>query len=157
MTQKTVPEAMDMLADGTKADGYSGVGFNLVLADSKNNIGYQMMASIPLRKDRTPYVGNRVLDGSTTAQDWETGKNVPLEQLPRSLNPEKGYLVTANHRQTTDNAINDYGAIAMPTSRALRITEMIEGGIKAGKKFDLDDMAEIQLDVIDVFARELAP
>ena len=31
----------------------------------------------------------------------------------------------------------------MPTSRALRITEMIEGGIKAGKKFDLDDMAEI--------------
>ena len=40
MTQKTVPEAMDMLADGTKADGYNGVGFNLVLADSKNNIGY---------------------------------------------------------------------------------------------------------------------
>ena len=70
---------MDMLADGTKADGYNGVGFNLVLADSKNNIGYQMMASIPLRKDRTPYVGNKVLDGSTTAQDWETGKNVPLE------------------------------------------------------------------------------
>ena len=62
--------------------------------------------------------------------------------------------MTANHRQTTDYATNDYGAIAMPTSRALRITEMIQANIKAGIKFDLDEMAKIQLDVTDVFARE---
>ena len=31
---------MDMLVNGTRANGYSGVGFNLVLADSEDNIGY---------------------------------------------------------------------------------------------------------------------
>jgi hypothetical protein len=50
--------------------------------------------------------------------------------LPRSLNPEKGYILTANNRQSPDKAINDYGAIALPTARALRITEIIEDGIK---------------------------
>ena len=89
-----------------------------------------MAASIPVRKDKTPYSGNRVLDGTSSAQDWEWGKNVPLGQLPRSLNPEKGYILTANNRQSPDQAINDYGAIALPTARALRITEIIEDGIK---------------------------
>ena len=96
----------------------------------------------------------KVLDGTTTASDWKWGSNAPLSQLPRSLNPKKGYILSSNNRQSPDNTIHDYGAIALPTSRALRITEILEEGIKSGKKFDMEDMAEMQLDLIDVFARE---
>jgi acyl-homoserine lactone acylase PvdQ len=44
---------------------------NLVLADNQGDIGYVMLAPFPNRKDKTPYVGNRVLDGTTSAYDWE--------------------------------------------------------------------------------------
>ena len=126
-----------MIADSTQSKGYSGVGGNLVLADSSGNIGYQMVASVPVRKNKTPYSGLKVLDGTSSANDWDWGSNVPLIDLPRSLNPERGYIVTSNNRQSPDHAINDYGAIAMPTPRALRITEIIEEGIQSGKKFRL--------------------
>ena len=89
---------MQMFNERTQHRGFAGVGANFVLIDSAGNIGYQMAASIPVRKDKTPYSGNRVLDGTSSAQDWEWGKNVPLGQLPRSLNPEKGYILTANNR-----------------------------------------------------------
>ena len=35
---------------------------------------------------------------------------IPHRELPKSLNPSKGYLMTANGRQTSDHAKNDYGA-----------------------------------------------
>ena len=52
---------------------------------------------MPERKDKTPFVGNRILDGTTSKFDW-TGRTLPLKDMPKSLNPEKGYLVTANNR-----------------------------------------------------------
>ena len=132
--------------DEISKDGYNGVGMNLVLADNQGNIGYMMCATIPMRKDRTPYIGSRVLDGTTSAYDWEIGKNVPLADLPRSFNPERGYIMTANNRQTSDNAKNDYGAGSMSTARSIRISEMIEDGIRSGKKLTFEDMSAIQQD-----------
>lgn len=121
-TVKEYMDAMDMLAK----DGWSGVGMNLVLADNQGNIGYMMCASIPVRKDTTPHIGSRVLDGSKSVYDWESGRNVPLSDLPRSFNPEKGYIVTANNRHVSDHAKHDYGANPMSTARSIRITDMIE-------------------------------
>ena len=90
---------------------------NLVMADTEGNIGYLLGAAHPIRKDKTPYIGCRVLDGETTEFDWEDGL-LPLRELPRSLNPSKGYLMTANNRQSPDTASNDYGATIMSTGRA---------------------------------------
>ena len=46
-------------------------------------------------------------------------------ELPRSFNPKKGYIVSANNRQAPDNSKNDYGANFISTPRSIRITEMI--------------------------------
>jgi len=46
------------------------------MADDSGNIGYRMITTFPERKDKTPFIGNRVLDGTTSAHDW-TGKVVP--------------------------------------------------------------------------------
>ena len=43
---------------------------NLVVADDSGDIGYMMLVGYPDRKDKTPYIGNRVLDGTTTNYDW---------------------------------------------------------------------------------------
>lgn len=56
------------------------------------------MASMPKRKDETPYLGCRVLDGRKSDFDWLPDELVPLKELPRSLNPKRGYIVSANNR-----------------------------------------------------------
>ena len=79
---------------------YRGVTLNIIMVDTSGNIGYQLLAPLPVRKDKTPYLGLRVLDGRTSAYDWEGNgsETVPLSEIPRSLNPSKGFLVTANNR-----------------------------------------------------------
>lgn len=51
--------------------GYKGIPMNMVFADNGGDIGYIMLAPVPDRKDKTPYIGNRVLNGETTKYDWE--------------------------------------------------------------------------------------
>lgn len=55
-----------------------------------------MLVPFPNRKDKTPYIGNRVLNGETTDYDWDG--LVAIKKLPHTLNPEKGYVQTANQR-----------------------------------------------------------
>ena len=110
------------------------------MADNSGNIGYYLLQPIPIRKDKTPYIGARVLDGTKSDYDWEPNKNAPLTELPRSLNPKRGYIVSSNNRQTSNNVKFDHGAAISSSPRAYRITEMIEEAMHVGKKMNSDDM-----------------
>ena len=123
METETVPEAIEQW-DKLGENGYNGFTVNLVLADNSGNIGYLMGTAHPIRKDKTPYIGCRVLDGETTEWDWEEGIQ-PSSMLPRSLNPAKGFLATANNRQSPDNSLYDNGATIMSTGRSQRIHEVL--------------------------------
>lgn len=108
-------------------DGYRGLPSNFVLADENGDIGYIMLMSFPNRRDKTPYIGNRVLNGEVSDYDWDG--LVPGRRLPQTFNPERGYVVTANNRQMPDNLIDDIGATSITTPRAVRIEEMIRNFI----------------------------
>lgn len=43
---------------------------------------------------------------------------VPTRDLPRVINPKKGFIVTANNRQMPDTVARDYGATITSTIRA---------------------------------------
>ena len=77
--------------------------------------------------------------------------------LPRVINPKKGFIVTANNRQMPDNVNIDAGATITSTIRAQRITELIQKGINANHKFDFNDMVTIQNDTVDLMARDIVP
>ena len=77
--------------------------------------------------------------------------------LPRVINPKKGFIVTANNRQMPDNVNIDVGATITSTIRAQRITELIQKGIDANHKFDYNDMLTIQNDTVDLMARDIVP
>jgi len=77
--------------------------------------------------------------------------------LPFHINSDKGYYVTANNRQVPETARYSIGATHGSTMRSLRINELIEQGIKDGKKFTAQDMVDIQQDVVDVAARAMTP
>ena len=121
---------------------FNSVPQNLIVAFQNGDIGFYLANNIPIRKDGKPYTGCRVLDGTTTATDW-IGYVKPSD-LPRVINPKKGFIVTANNRQMPDNVQVDHGATITSTIRAQRITELIQKGINAGHKFDYKDMLTIQ-------------
>jgi penicillin amidase len=113
---------------------------NLVYADTAGNIGYQTPGKLPIRGAG---------DGSLPQPGWDEAYAwqgyIPFEELPVSLNPSSGYIVTANNAivgeeypyQLTRDW--DYGW------RAARIVEMLERRIAAGP-LSATDMRDIQAD-----------
>ena len=75
-----------------------GPAQNAVYADVEGNIGYIMAARVPIRKKGH---GEVPVAGDTDDYEW-TGY-VAFEQLPRALNPESGFIATANARVVGPN------------------------------------------------------
>jgi penicillin amidase len=94
--------------------------WNWVLADRHGSIGYQMSGLSPRRR---PGAGGMTpLPGWDPANDWQGF--APPEDLPRAIDPERGFIVTAN------NDLNDLGrtrpiGVSMGGYRAGRITRRI--------------------------------
>ena len=65
--------------DLTRETGYRGIAANILLADNSGNIAYQLAVPFPVRKDQTPYLGCRVLNGRLSQYDWNEDELVPLE------------------------------------------------------------------------------
>ena len=89
---------------------------NVVMADNQGDIGFLLMLPSVNRKDKTPYIGSRVLDGTVSAYDWDG--LLPLSANPRSINPKRGFISTANNRQVPEHAIHDAGSSQMSTTRS---------------------------------------
>jgi len=72
-----------------------GPGQNVVYADVAGNIGYTVAARVPIRKKGR---GTVPVPGDT--DDYEWAGYIPFEEMPWSLNPDSGLIVTANARVT---------------------------------------------------------
>lgn len=113
----------------------SFASFNWVFADKNGNIGYQLGGVVPERPPGS--------SGLIPLLGWEstwTGYADPADH-PRCVNPDTGYIVTAN------NDLNHLGQIApmtlpMSSYRANRISELIEGRSELAP----DDMKEFHYD-----------
>jgi len=75
-----------------------GPAQNAVYADVEGNIGYLMAARVPIRKKGH---GEVPVPGDTDDYEW-TGY-IPFDQLPEALNPDSGFIVTANARVVGPN------------------------------------------------------
>ncbi|MEV7364818.1 penicillin acylase family protein [Streptomyces sp. NPDC091299] len=127
---------------------------NLVYADTKGNIGYQLPGKIPVRGKGE---GGLPAPGWDPAYSW-TGKYIPQNALPYEFNPKRGYIVTANQAVIDKSRYpylltEDWGY----GTRSQRITDLIESKIKGGGKMSTDDMRQIQLDNFSDIARLLVP
>ena len=65
--------------------------------------------------------------------------------------------MAANNKQTSDHAKYDHGSGIGGTSRARRLTEMVQEGIASGELFTIEDMNAMQQDVVDEVARRIFP
>jgi penicillin amidase len=150
-----VKNVKEVFADIDSQEMFASVPQNLIMAFADGDIAYFLANTMPIRKSNKPYTGCRILDGSKSDDDW-VGYVKPKD-LPRVINPKKGFIVTANNRQMPDNVNIDVGATITSTIRAQRITELIQKGIDANHKFDYNDMLTIQNDTVDLMARDITP
>ena len=99
----------------------------MLLADRNGDIAYILATNYAIRKENKPYIGCKVLDGTTTDNDW-IGFVKPAD-LPRIINPKKGFIVSANNRAMGDHAINDIGGPVTSTLRTRRYSDLIQESI----------------------------
>ncbi|SDO22053.1 penicillin acylase family protein [Alkalicoccus daliensis] len=132
-------------------EGFVTPGLSWVFADTEGNIGYRGQALLPVRNES---------DGRLPVPGWEPEYQwdgfVPAEDLPAVMNPDSGYIMTANHSPIDETYEYEIGRSYFPY-RGLRLEEMIAEKITAEKPFTLDTMKEMQLDVTNTQARMLVP
>lgn len=126
---------------------FRSVSQNIVYADVEGNIGLNTGGGIPVRKGTGSFIRN----GETDEFDWKG--YVPFEQMPSSLNPESGYVSSANDKTVADNYpyyISD--DFALPY-RINRIRQML-----AEKEvFGIDDFKRMINDQHSDYAALLTP
>ncbi len=127
---------------------------NLVYADTAGNIGYQAPGAIPIRKGGRD--GRYPASGWDPADDW-TDRTIPFERLPSRLNPQEGFVVTANQAVTTPDY--PYLITADPDLgyRSQRIRRLLIERIESGSRLDTADMERIQGDTVSPAAAVLVP
>jgi penicillin amidase len=123
-------------------------GQNWIYADVDGHIGYTASGAIPIR----PRADGRLPVSGAGDDDWQG--RMPFEQLPRVLDPARGFLVTANNRVAEWGGPDPINAEWVEPYRARRIRDLILG---AAGKLTAEDMAGIQADRVSYQARDLLP
>ena len=130
-------------------DGLACPGQNVVYADVDGTIGYACTGRYPVRRARGD--GTMPVSGSTGEHEWSGW--VPPHELPWGVDPERGYLVTANQRMHDETYPHLMGHDFHTSFRARRIAE----ALGASNEHDVDTMAALQTDVISLPARDNVP
>jgi penicillin G amidase len=120
---------------------------NLVYADVDGHIGYATAGAIPIR----PRSDGLLPVSGSGSDDWSG--YIPLENLPRVLDPPRGYIATANDRVVSDRYPWPMAHDWPEPYRADRITKRI----LASGRLDREGMKAIQLDRHSEQADELLP
>ena len=93
---------------------------NFVIADVHGNIGYLSRGRIPVRSVANAWLP---VPGWTGEHEWQG--DIPFEELPVSVNPEQGYIVTANNKPVGDDYPYYISVDFTPGFRAQRVTDAL--------------------------------
>ena len=127
----------------------AGLPANFMFALKSGDIAYLSLVKYPIRKYNVVH-GAYPKKGHLAENSW-TGF-VPLSELPWVVNPEKGYLVSANNFITKSNVKHGISHAFTFATRAIRIGEMIEERLE--RKLTGEDMAVMHNDTLDIMARD---
>ncbi len=102
-------------------EGWGLIDHNVVAADTSGSIGHLVRAVVP----RRPRINGWLpVPGWTGEHEWDG--MIPFEAMPRTSDPARGYLVTANNRVVEDSATGEYLMTdCHPSHRARRVEDRL--------------------------------
>lgn len=120
-------------------EDYAGPAASIVYADRGGNIGYCAAGRIPVREGHD---GSVPVPGDSGEYGWKG--YLPASEKPMALNPERGWIATANN-QVVKNWQSNLTAMWESSDRQGRIAELLS----ADEPHDIDGMRRIQADIYD--------
>ncbi len=141
----TVARANDWNSFRTAMDRYRVPSENVIYADTKGNIGWQVAGLTPIREN---WNGLLPVPGDTGEYEWSGFRK--STDLPWEYNPARHFVATANNNVLPPNFPFPVGYDGWaPPFRVERIREMLT----TAKKFDIADFERMQQDVTSLPAR----
>jgi penicillin amidase len=122
---------------------------NMVYADTAGHIGYQAPGDVPIRRTGQ---GDWPVPGWDPAYEWDDAY-VPFDALPSVLDPDDGFVVTANQAIVGEDYPYYIGDSYDYGFRAQRIRELLE----ADDALTVEDMGHIQMDDYSALAEDIVP
>ena len=119
---------------------------NYAVCDISGNFGYLHAGRIPVRDEAN---GWRAVSGHLGDNEWRG--YIPHHDLPRSINPECGYVITCNQRVAQSDYPYYVGIHFAPGYRARRIQKRI----LELEAITVEDMTSILSDRVSIPARNL--
>lgn len=128
-------------------EGFESPAQNIVFASSKGDIALKVQGKFPLKRKGQ---GRFVQDGTDSRSAWSG--YIDKKQNPQALNPERGFVSSANQRSTDKNYPYYYnGSFEDYRGRYLnqRLTSM--------EDITVDDMKALQVDNLSLKASDALP
>jgi penicillin amidase len=129
---------------------YGAPAQNFVYADVDGHIGYQLPGYIPIRSDPDDR-GDRPVRGDDGSGEW-TGR-IPFENLPWQLDPEDGWIVSANNAAIDAGYPWFIGQEWDPGYRAERVIDLL--GNYGDDGLTVEELRAIQFDGAPLRARDV--
>ena len=114
---------------------------NLVWADRHGSIGYKMVGRIPKRKGDCPDLPKPGWTGEFEWDGW-----IPADQLPELVDPDEGFIVTANNRVVDSSYPHHITSDWLDGYRAARIEQLLQ----SRDEHDLDSFRRMQTDLYSI-------
>jgi penicillin amidase len=130
-----------------KLEGHTSPASNLIWADRQGSIGYKLIGRLPLRRGGCPDLPKPGWSGEF---EWEG--TIPYAELPEVVDPESGFLVTANNRIVGDEYPHHITSEWLDGFRAKRIEQLIA----ESDQHDLESFEAMQSDNLSLPGLEAA-
>ena len=120
---------------------------NVVYADTTGTIAWQMVGEAPRRKQGW---GTIPLPGWDPRAGWHAD-TVPFDEMPNTVNPDSGFVTTANNKPLRDGEGPYLGVDWLDGFRAGRIVELLD----QRDGWDVDSTLRLHLDQMSLAWREI--
>lgn len=122
---------------------------NFVFAARDGTIAYKANGRIPIYENSS----DALLPLPAWEKEYEWKDFIPFDELPKVLNPDKGFIATANNRVAGDEYPYHISNVWAQPYRYERIFEVLD----ENDELTLQDMKDLQMDAVNLRAREFVP
>src|SRR5699024_11528234 len=119
---------------------------SFVFADADGTIAMKANGKIPIYEEGE--------DALLPLPGWEEkyvlDEYIPFDELPTVINPDKGFIATANNKMVGDNYPYHISNVWAQPYRYERIHDVLEGN----NELTIEDMQALQMDAVNLRAEE---